>query len=362
MSKCTILVELDDPTRQYVPGDLVSGEVHVTVDSDCKCDALMVELAWETHGRGNHAEGVSTLDIPFQGTWSAGDEHTYPFRFTVPNGPYTYHGHYLNVDWYVRARADIPWAIDPKGKADFLVGPGPKTDPASYINTDEWHDGLDTKQAPSAANAGCLFFFGMVFGGFGVFMMMMILATGGDAGASVMAALGGLVFLAIGGSMMFAAVRNPLAQKKLGTVEVTLPDEVLHPGNSLPVTVTLDADARDDITIATATLMCRERVVSGSGTNKSTHTEDILVEPLELEETAGAPGGRMVLEALHRLPQDAAPSFYADDNELLWLVEVHVDVPNWPDYKEERFFEVRPGVGRGAGEEKKPALEAGAVW
>ena len=53
------------------------------------------------------------------------------------------------------------------------------------------------------------------------------------------------------------------------------------------------------------------------------------------------------MEGTHRLPDDAAPSFYADDNELLWLVEV---VP-------------APGNDTLSGETtNQPELEEGAVW
>lgn len=379
MSKCTIFVELDEPTRQYTPGDTVRGEVHVMVNSDCKCDALTVELAWETHGRGNHAEGVHTLDVPFQGQWTSGTEHRYPFEFELPNGPYTYHGHYLNVDWYVRANADIPWAIDPKGKTEVLLGPGDPTsngsDPDSYINRGEFHTGLSQLQPHATTGNGCMIVVALPFLGFGLLTMVApFFDTSGEV--DFFSALFGLVFAAAGGAMLFGALRNPMAKMKLGQVDVELPDEALQPGDALPVTVRVDAAARGKLDEAKATLICRERVVSGSGTNRTTHTEDILSEALFLQEKSTPGGPRLVMEGTHRLPDDAAPSFYADDNELLWLVEVHVDVPNWPDYKTEHYFEVLPKVSAGSGNSRPedgeaggsgsnknaPELEPGTLW
>jgi hypothetical protein len=50
----------------------------------------------------------------------------------MPDGPRTYHGELLNVDWYVKARADVPWTLKdgipwrPRGQGQLLkVGPVP---------------------------------------------------------------------------------------------------------------------------------------------------------------------------------------------------------------------------------------------
>ena len=124
MSKCHIWIEIDDPDRVYHPGDTVGARVHVDVDEDVTCDGLEVTRQWSTHGRGNAEAGDTRFKRLFSGEWKAGTTHSYRVEFVIPNGPYSYHGHYLNVDWYVRARADIPWAFDPKAEADFFGSAG----------------------------------------------------------------------------------------------------------------------------------------------------------------------------------------------------------------------------------------------
>jgi hypothetical protein len=95
------------------------------VDESCKCDGLEITFGWQTHGRGNRNEGpVETTRLgPFE--WQAGAAERYPFEFKLPNGPVSYHGTLVNVDWYLRARADVPWAIDPKGEQEVLLEPAP---------------------------------------------------------------------------------------------------------------------------------------------------------------------------------------------------------------------------------------------
>jgi hypothetical protein len=379
MSKCDIFVELDEPNRRYGAGDTVRGKVRVVVDDACKCDALKIELRWQTHGRGNQTGVIRERDIPFQGKWSAGAEHVYPFELAVPNGPHSYHGHYLNVDWYVRATADIPWAVDPKAELDLLVGPGPQTDPDTYANTDQAHGGLSKARAESDASASTHFWllFSLPFIGMGLFFTFRTFSGDATGETDFMGGILGLGCTAAGLSLAYLAVRNSLAQRKLGHVVMVWPREVLEPGRQLPLELRINASARDRLNAVKATLICRERVVSGSGTNRTTHTEEVFRETAVFEEVADADAagpGRLAMRATPRLPDGAPPSFYADDNELIWLLDIHVDVEKWPDWQREFVLDVRPAPGAdalpGAGPDKpasearsdEPELEAGVVW
>jgi hypothetical protein len=383
MSKCDISVELDEPAREYAPGDEVTGTVTVRVDKDCDCDGLTVSQVWSTHGRGNRTSGGEVSETLFSGNWAAGTTSSYPFRFSVPNGPYSYHGHNLNIDWYIRARADIPWAIDPKGEADFLVGPSGEAEPSTYISKPAGHPGFLHKNAQisgvkNALSTGCLVVFLLPFVGMGLLSMILSVFGNGTTGAAVMGFFVGLLFTGFGGAMLYSVVRNHLAKIRLGTIDVELAPERAHAGDALTVRVEIDSAARDNLESISATLIGRERVVSGSGTNRSTHTFDFYKEPIDLDEnaqadTSAADPSRLAFSARHVLPDDAAPSFYAANNELLWLVEVHIDLARWPDWVDESYVDVLPmaapsgdfGDGPKAQDQHPadaPALEDGAVW
>ena len=111
---------LDRADRRYRIGEVVAGRVEVRVDADCTCNGLEVTRLWATHGKGNRAQGAEESQTLFTGTWRAGETHDYEFRFTIPPGPLTYHGEYLNVDHYIQATADIPWAFDPSAEEELL--------------------------------------------------------------------------------------------------------------------------------------------------------------------------------------------------------------------------------------------------
>ena len=128
MAKCDLAIEFERSDRRYRPGETVSGKVTVQVNAKVQCNGLTVKRLWHTHGKGNYAEGSDSVEeVVFSGEWWPGETHAYPFAFEVPAAPVSYHGEVLNVDHYVAARADIPWAIDPKAEEDFLLLAGPES-------------------------------------------------------------------------------------------------------------------------------------------------------------------------------------------------------------------------------------------
>ena len=113
MAKCDLAIELEDPERIYRGGDQIRGTVVVWTDKAVNCSDLVVEANWETHGRGNVTKGEPNRESVFRGEWQPG-EHRYDFQVELARWPPTYHGNYLNVDHYIRARAKIPWSFDPQ--------------------------------------------------------------------------------------------------------------------------------------------------------------------------------------------------------------------------------------------------------
>jgi len=71
------------------------------------------------------------------------------------------------------------------------------------------------------------------------------------------------------------------------------------------------------------------------------------------------------LECNVPIPKTNAYSFSAPDNDLLWELEVRIDIPMWPDWIEKRVLTVRPKPGAEAIEatvvDEEPALIADVV-
>ncbi|MEE8452131.1 MAG: hypothetical protein V3R99_09460 [Thermoguttaceae bacterium] len=321
MSKCDLKIEFDRADRQYQPGEEVTGTVHVRVNREVQCDGLMVEHFWQTHGRGNTATGTKQSLVVFRGQWQAGESASYPFSFTAPSGPPTYRGHYLNIDHYVRARVDIPWALDPKKQEEYLL----------HVGSEPYGNRPDVRLQQQKAGGSAASTLGMVIGGamlaFGVFLCVPF----------------GLVLIPAGCLVLFFSLRKVMAERKIGQVDLNCGSSNVAPGGNVPLKLSFAPRGSARLNAITARLTGVERCVSGSGTNKTTHTHKLHNRTIALSGERTVSADQPVrLQCEVPIPQTRAYSFSAADNDLIWELEVRIDIPLWPDWVEKRVLTIRP--------------------
>jgi hypothetical protein len=87
-------IELAEGRRMVKPGESVEGRVSWTVD---RADSAEVRLFWYTRGKGTQDVGV--VDTVVFSSPQATDQRT--FRFTVPEGPYTFSGTLISIVWAI---------------------------------------------------------------------------------------------------------------------------------------------------------------------------------------------------------------------------------------------------------------------
>jgi hypothetical protein len=334
-------IVFDRPDRRYRSGEEVTGNVQVQVNRDVECRGVLLERFWQTHGRGNTTTGPKQADVLEKGFLRAGQVLSFPFRFTAPDGPPTYHGRYLNVDHYVHLRVDVPWAIDPKLKEEYVLLPGPRR----YGNLPA--PASDVRRATKSLGAiGVPLGVGLLVLGF-IFIFPF-----------------GPFLIPAGLIVLFFALRKKLAEKRIGQVKLAYGATTVAPGGSVPLRLRFVPRKSSHLNRITAKLVGRERCVSGSGTNRTTHTHKFHERTFELlserDVTAGSP---VQLELTVPIPQTDAFSFYARDNALQWELEIRVDIPMWPDWIDKRQVIVRPPVGpevvTATAVEEAPPLAAG---
>lgn len=349
MSKCELSITLERADRTFRPGEVVRGHVRVRTDAAVPCRRLVVVHHWRTHGRGNVRSGPEQGVSLFEGEWRAGEDQSYAFEVTLPNGPSTYRGHYLNIDHYVVAKADVPWSLDPTATVDIVLtgerapsydhGPKHKVGPP------------DTKAEGAIAGIGSVLI-GAMFGvpgaamllggvGFGVAGILRHEPSFGIP-ALMMAGFGSLALL-VAGLAVFALQRRALAQRKLGTPTITVEPLVARPGQEVAVHLALNPRAQVSLTRAVVLLRGQERVISGTGTNRTTHTHVVHLQEAGLDLPTDIRAGSTVQRSVVlALPADAAPSFAASDNELQWAAVVRVGISGWPDWEQEHPIAVTP--------------------
>ncbi len=110
--------------KQYQPGDEIRGELLITPQGNMQCNHLYVKLRWHTEGRGDRDEGIIATEDLFQGRLSGGMPRQYSFNFTLPQGPWSYAGHYINIIWGIAVEIDVPRSRDPNHEQPFVLAPG----------------------------------------------------------------------------------------------------------------------------------------------------------------------------------------------------------------------------------------------
>jgi hypothetical protein len=345
----------------------VSGFVEVRTDEDVTCNGLTVELRWQTHGKGNNVHGESLPRELFRGEWTAGAVNRYPFSFQLPYGPFTYHGHYLNVGWFVRTRADIPWAIDAKAEREVAVHPDQDADAEPRWNellasptllpgelrAEVLGERLPAGPQPTALKVmgrilsmGCLLVFAvpvLVLAGFGI-AKGVGLARGEvplDEGLIWIGLTVVMLFVFLGGAVK--TIRNRIARSKLGDVRFDVTPLKGRRGEALRARLVCQPKKAAELTGAKVRLEAQEVVVRGSGTNRRTYRHTVYEDETELPAARTLAAG-MPFQLDHQvvIPDDAPPSFMAQDNRLAWTLSIHLDIARWPDWSEGRAILVHP--------------------
>lgn len=338
MAKCELSIQLDEPDRTYEHGELVTGRLIVEVFDAVRCDGLSIQHRWKTHGRGNTDQGIADSEVVFVGEWEEPGTYEYEFEFTQPNGPQTYHGYHLNVDWYVYATVDIPWALDPDAEVDHL---------ARYTGSREAYvigseDNLESSDEQMQGCLGCLGGVGLTLVFVALFSVWSFLQDGEGASLAI-----GLVLFAVGGGLAWMAFSRILASNKLGEIEVSFDPERAFPGEEVTCRVSITPPKSTELNGLEHILSAAEVVVRGSGTNKSTYRKDLFEASATSDWTGPETlegGVEHLFEQTFVIPEDAPPSFDSgDDNKLEWLVETHVDIPSWPDWSGRDTLIVVPG-------------------
>lgn len=368
MAKCDLSIQLEDQQEIYRTGDVVRGYVEVRADEEVTCKGLTVTCRWRTRGRGNSVHGEGEEQQVFEGTWRAGMVQRYPFAFELPAGPYSYQGHYLNVSWEIHARADVPWAFDPKAEREFALAPAPEAEP-DWLTAVALPDHLGRKlrniakgeppdamppstSGPVGKVVGNVLAIGCLLALAALLVVPMVLGISrglavyrGDIhwaeGIGWMIGGGVCALILLGG--LFTGLRNLVAQRKLGEVVFEVAPRLVRSGDELRVKVFCQPKTESELQRATALLKAEERVVRGSGTNKTTYKHTVFEEELEISVRRNLSKGLpFQAERAITLPADAPPSFYARDNQLEWTLTLHLDVARWPDWKDEAELLVHP--------------------
>lgn len=325
MSKCDFEIEFDRENRTYQAGERVSGTVRLQVNKTVPCRKVVIQGFWKTHGRGNQASDKYFEQVVYEGELTEGQSYEFKFEFDSGLHPWTYRGHHLNIDHYVHVRVDVPWALDPKYETEFIVNPSLESP-------------VDTIEVEAPLNSAKVV---------GTVISLVVGTTFILIGIPLTLFLGfGLIFIGIGAFLVYRVIRNTLAERKLGTVELSIEPTQVASGDLLQVQIQFTPKSSGKLNNLTLTLAGQERVVSGSGTNKTTHTHKLYEEKrVTLENFEFQAGTPVTHSEQIQLPDSNAFSVTLRDNSIRWTVQAQIDIPSWPDWSDERLVILLPNLG-----------------
>ncbi len=344
MAKCDVTVSLDRAEPVYRPTETVSGTVDVRTNTRCQCQQLTVSLNWRTAGKGNQVTGEPVVQRLGDHDWQAGQSQQFDFELAAPDGPLSYDGEVLRIEWFAQARVDVDWAADPKSEPvglsllrwsseDVLAqGANYREGPRHYDG--EYCQGPTVKQGNKvfepATAAGC--------GGVALAVGGLCIATLSEAGINL-----GVAALIVALMLLFYAIPKLLARSRVGEPQVQIEPEIVRPGEAVHVQLALDPRRKVRLNEITSKLRGREVVVRGSGKNSKTSTHELHEKAKTLvAEKVLKSGQKHTFETDFTIPENAPPSFGAPGNELVWQIELHVDIAGWPDWKQQRRIVVQP--------------------
>ena len=337
--RINIHFEFDKGESIFEVRDTVSGTAVITANQDTVCNKVVIQMRWQTHGRGNRAAGKwmkESIQVSHN-TLNASQTERIPFSFQLPEGPLTYRGNYLNVDWYIKALVDARGPFDPNYEEEIIVLP--KALNTAYVSNYNQHTAKNSKhQTNQVNNPKIELIIGMAFLGAAVSSVIIPIAMGFS-----FAAFFGIIPLIFASFFFYKSIRNSISRQKLGPVKIELNRSELLPDESF--SCKLSFNPLQDFTVRAITFKIQgdERVVSGSGSNTKTHTNYIFKnEFTQLEGQAIQANETVELEQTLKLPPNAAYSFSATDNHIEWYCEVSIEIENWPNWKEKLPIQVVP--------------------
>lgn len=341
MTKCVLEIELESGVIRG--GESVCGVVVVKPAVDVRCEGLVISLGWRTAGRGNKDTKLQHEETLYAGQWAAGKTHRYSFTMTLPHRPLSHDGELLRIEWVVTASADVPWAMNPKTETVLQVcrALSPPRDSRRVPAMPPMS--AQQKQNSEVSTLTTRFLSGA--SGCGIAGVGTIAALVGAAKAANGQHLGVAAAFA-GGICIFFGLRNAwrsggtvLARRRLQDITIDITPSNLQPGEELTVNASFRPAQALAVRDVRLRLILRESAFTGNDDTRTAHTHDSVFVSRQLcGPTRFAAEERFEGSANLAIPPDASPSFTAANNRLLWMVQLDIDIDDWPDLNESHPF------------------------
>jgi hypothetical protein len=327
MSTNQLMILFDHEDRIYRADEQISGKVVVEAATGLNCREISVRYQWRTHGSGDQNRGSEeTLSLVEEGMkFLKGERREFPFRFDAPTDPLTYHGHYVNVDWYLKASMYIPGADDLDTEEDFLLVA--RESPAGNQSFFPLPGAAPSHpKIPWFTILLCILAISFLIIG-GVFLLM----------PQPSVALSVIYFPVIGFFVAFIARKKIFAllfALKIDVKEVQVKPPTIHPGDRASCLVKFQTRGSVYLDKITVQISAEEYASKGSGSASTSLYYTLYKEQYLKSYGEQLAAGRLIAyECPLPIPLYAPPTFLTEDNSIKWSLSLKITCKRWPSWE-----------------------------
>jgi hypothetical protein len=122
-----ISVRLQDPRREYAPGDTLVGFYQVDAPEATRLAAVEASVLWNTLGKGDEDMSVHYFERRSPADVAEGDlRQLWRFETVLPKSPLSYDGAILKISWCVRVRVFLERGKETAADLSFQLGGVPR--------------------------------------------------------------------------------------------------------------------------------------------------------------------------------------------------------------------------------------------
>jgi hypothetical protein len=277
---------------------------------------------------GDEGKGDVTKITLFTGVWQPNQTYSYPFEFHISSlGPVTYHGHHINLDWYLEATADIPWAKDPAVKQEILVVP--------HSHQILLMEKIASKEMGSFEYGCSIWFFCILSLGVALYPSSWKFWPF-DISILIVKGIGLLIVLGLATLVLYKKIMTMLTMRKLGNVKTNATLSKDSDQDYIQCSVQLTPRSVITLSEVSLTLFSCETTVNTSGTTPTTYKREIphsaTTQKPGTYPTSVPVGLETKIDIAIPIPPDTPWNLKAGRNTVEWFVRLRLHLAGLPDW------------------------------
>lgn len=362
MSNYQMRINFDRSSRTYQFGETISGKVVVESQAKFTIHNIGIEFYSRTHGKGNPDHGgkniqlISSTPVRIQ----SGEHWEFPFAFTAPAGPVSYHGENINIDWYLLAYAHVHLPRDLKCEEDFILNASNSPSelimgyPANSRTLPPPHQEIHHAETPlnpfnnsiqiQKSPSPFFPFFSAVLAGILSFGLFTFLINYADESSLEDWFIFGITVVV--GYSIFIGLRSLpklISEQKMKISFLQVRPTTVYAGEQVTISMRFETNSTVFLEEISAQLLCDEVYTIGGGSKIYTYTHNhekfTFVKPYHEDLVAGS---WIEFNCVFAIPPQGPATFEAHFNKIVWSAKLTVIFKHWPSWEKSFPITVLP--------------------